>query len=122
MSYTLNPWETLTGYCEDGRLHISNALAESASCFSFVETAEANGLEPYAYLEYILQPIAAVGTMKEKYLKNYSKSSQKPSTFIVEKGATYLPQLLVRIWRIYCKMWPNQSMQWTSNSRTRLRR
>jgi transposase len=28
--YTLNQWETLIGYCEDGRLHISNALAENA--------------------------------------------------------------------------------------------
>src|SRR5690606_11957415 len=28
--YALNQWPTLTGYCEDGRLHISNALAENA--------------------------------------------------------------------------------------------
>ena len=89
MSYTLNQWETLTGYCEDGRLHISNALAEnairpfavgrrawlfsdtpkgaraSASCFSLVETAKANGLEPYAYLEYVLQRIAAANTLEK---------------------------------------------------------
>ena len=89
MSYTLNQWETLTGYCEDGRLHISNALAEnairpfavgrrawlfadtpkgaraSASCFSLVETAKANGLEPYAYLEYVLQRIAAADTLEK---------------------------------------------------------
>ena len=28
--YTLNQWELLTGYLADGRLHISNALAENA--------------------------------------------------------------------------------------------
>ena len=89
MSYTLNPWETLTGYCEDGRLRISNALAEhairpfavgrrawlfsdtsrgaraSASCPGLVETARANGLEPYAYLEYILHRIAAADALEK---------------------------------------------------------
>jgi hypothetical protein len=28
--YTLNQWDTLIRYCEDGQLHISNALAENA--------------------------------------------------------------------------------------------
>ncbi|AWY00492.1 hypothetical protein A8139_11190 [Marinomonas primoryensis] len=28
--YALNQWETLTGYCQDGQLHISNVLAENA--------------------------------------------------------------------------------------------
>ena len=28
--YTLNQWEYLIGYCRDGRLNISNALAENA--------------------------------------------------------------------------------------------
>jgi hypothetical protein len=30
IQYTLNQWELLIGYCDDGRLHISNALAENA--------------------------------------------------------------------------------------------
>ncbi|WP_419604641.1 IS66 family transposase, partial [Thiolapillus sp.] len=30
IQYTLNQWELLTGYLADGRLHISNALAENA--------------------------------------------------------------------------------------------
>lgn len=30
MAYTLNQWDLLVGYCADGRLHISNALAENA--------------------------------------------------------------------------------------------
>ncbi len=30
ITYTLNQWEYLIGYCEDGQLNISNALAENA--------------------------------------------------------------------------------------------
>jgi transposase len=30
INYALNQWDYLTGYCEDGKLHISNALAENA--------------------------------------------------------------------------------------------
>ncbi len=30
MQYTLNQWDSLMGYCEDGELNISNALAENA--------------------------------------------------------------------------------------------
>ena len=30
MNYTLNQWDLLIGYCNDGNLNISNALAENA--------------------------------------------------------------------------------------------
>jgi transposase len=87
IQYMLNQWDLLVGYCEDGRLHISNALAEnairplavgrrnwlfsdtprgaraSATCFSLVETAKANGLEPYAYLNHILADIGSADTL-----------------------------------------------------------
>jgi transposase len=87
--YMLNQWELLVGYCDDGRLHISNALAEnairpfavgrrnwlfsdtprgasaSATCFSLVETAKANGLEPYAYLRDVLQGIGSADTLEK---------------------------------------------------------
>jgi transposase len=89
INYTLNQWELLIGYCEDGRLNISNALAEnairpfavgrrnwlfsdtprgaraSATCYSLIETARANGLEPYAYLHHVLQHIAAADTLEK---------------------------------------------------------
>jgi len=89
IQYTLNQWNLLIGYCDDGRLHISNALAEnairpfalgrrnwlfadtsrgakaSASCYSLIETAKANGLEPYAYLQHVLQHIAAADTLEK---------------------------------------------------------
>jgi hypothetical protein len=89
IQYTLNQWEYLVKYCDDGCLHISNALAEnairpfavgrrnwlfadtsrgaraSASCYSLIETAKANGLEPYTYLQYVLQHIAAADTLEK---------------------------------------------------------
>jgi transposase len=89
IQYTLNQWEHLVKYCDDGRVHISNALAEnairpfavgrrnwlfadtsrgahaSATCYSLIETAKANGLEPYAYLLYVLQRIGAADTLEK---------------------------------------------------------
>ena len=89
INYTLSQWGLLIGYCEDGRLNISNALAEnairpfavgrrnwlfsdtprgaraSATCCSLIETAKANGLEPSAYLHHVLQHIAAADTLEK---------------------------------------------------------
>ena len=89
IQYTLNQWDRLTGYCENGHLHISNILAEnairpmaigrrnwlfsdtpngargSATCYSLIETAKANGLEPYAYIRYVLEHIAAADTVEK---------------------------------------------------------
>ena len=77
------------GYLEDGRLQISNALAEnairpfavgrrawlfsdtsrgaraSATCYSLVESAKANGLEPYDYLTRVLSDIADADTLEK---------------------------------------------------------
>ena len=89
INYTLNQWDLLDGYCRDGRLHISNALAEnairpfavgrrnwlfadtprgaraSATVYSLIETAKANGLEPYDYLRHVLQHIGAADTVEK---------------------------------------------------------
>ncbi len=89
ITYTLNQWECLIGYCADGCLHISNALAEnairpfavgrrnwlfadtargakaSATLYSLIETAKANSLEPYAYLRHVLTHIAAADTVEK---------------------------------------------------------
>jgi len=89
MQYTLNQWDTLVGYCEDGGLNISNALAEnairpfavgrrawlfsdtpqgahaSATCYSLIETAKANQLEPYGYIKYLLDHIGAADTLEK---------------------------------------------------------
>ena len=89
MDYTLSQWDALLGYCERGDLHISNALAEnairpfalgrrawlfadttqganaSATCYSLVETAKANQLEPSAYIHHLLRHIAEADTVEE---------------------------------------------------------
>ena len=89
MDYALNQWHTLTGYCDDGHLNISNVLAEnairpfaigrkawlfadttrganaSATCYSLIETAKANGLEPYSYVQHILNHIGAADTLEK---------------------------------------------------------
>ena len=89
IQYTLNQWDLLVGYGGDGRLHISNALAEnairpfavgrrnwlfadtsrgakaSATIYSLIETAKANGLEPYDYLHHVLTHIAAADTVEK---------------------------------------------------------
>ena len=89
MTYTLNQWVYLVGYCEDGKLNISNALAEnairpfavgrkawlfadtpqgaraSATCYSLVESAKANDLEPYSYLRQVLAHIGDADTVEK---------------------------------------------------------
>jgi transposase len=89
IKYTLNQWDELAAYCDYGFVHISNALAEnairpfaigrrnwlfadsarganaSATCYSLVETAKANGLEPSSYIKYILDHIANADTLEK---------------------------------------------------------
>lgn len=89
MEYTLNQWEYLVGYCDHGYLNISNAKAEnairpfavgrkawlfadttqgaraSATCYSLIETAKANQLEPYAYINYVLERIGEADTLEK---------------------------------------------------------
>ena len=89
IQYMLNQWEYLVGYCNDGKLQISNALAEnairpfatgrkawlfadtshgakaSAACYSLIETAKANKLEPYAYIKYLLDHIGEADTLEK---------------------------------------------------------
>lgn len=79
LNYSRHQWPRLIKYCEDGRLHMSNIRAEnairpfvigrkawlfavtpqgakaSAIYYSLVETAKANGLEPYDYLYNVLK-------------------------------------------------------------------
>lgn len=88
MEYTLNQWSFLIGYCEDGRLNISNVHVEnairpfavgrkawlfadtvqgaraSATIYSLIETAKANGLEPYAYLQHVLNHIGSAESLE----------------------------------------------------------
>ena len=89
IDYTLNQWEYLVGYCKRGDLMISNAMAEnairpfaigrknwlfadtrkgaeaSAACYSLIETAKANNLDPQAYIKHILDHIATADTLEK---------------------------------------------------------
>jgi transposase len=105
ISYTLANWEKLIIYLEDGRLRPDNNLVEnairpfvvgrknwlfagspdgakaSATFFSLIETAKANGLEPYAYLRYIFKKLPLAQT--EQDLKDLLPYSIDPATIAV---------------------------------------
>ena len=83
ISYTLGLWPKLTTYLEDGHIEIDNNKAEnairffvigrknflfsgsprgadaSATMYTLVETAKANDLEPWAYLNYLFEKLPA---------------------------------------------------------------
>jgi len=89
IDYTLNQWQYLVGYCERGDLKISNALAEnairpfaigrknwlfadtrkgaeaSAVCYSLIETAKANSIDPQGYIKHILDHIGEAETLEK---------------------------------------------------------
>jgi transposase len=83
--YTINQWDTLVRYLEDGNLQIDNNAAErhikpfvigrknwlfnqtprgadaSALLYSLVQTAVANNLEPFDYLKHLLTELPKLG-------------------------------------------------------------
>ena len=89
ISYALGQWERLVVYLRDGRLRPDNNLAEnairpfvvgrknwlfaatpdgahaSAALYSIIETAKANGLEPYWYLRYLFERLPKAKTTDE---------------------------------------------------------
>jgi len=89
VSYTLNEWNYLVGYLEDGHLNISNTWVEnkirpfaigrknwlfstsakgasaSAMYYSLVETAKANGLNPFDYINEMLDKLPHAETVED---------------------------------------------------------
>ena len=89
MNYLHKQWDKLTVYTTDGRLRIDNNLTEnavrpfvmgrkawlfansvaganaSANLYSLVETAKANGHEPYAYIKQVLTELPAAKTIED---------------------------------------------------------
>ncbi|MCB9063467.1 MAG: IS66 family transposase [Halobacteriovoraceae bacterium] len=86
VNYTFNEWKYLINFLEDGKLNISNSAVEnairpfclgrknwlfsdtvdgakaSAMFYSLIETAKYNELEPFKYLNYMLEKIPAAKT------------------------------------------------------------
>jgi transposase len=89
LAYLLKQWPKLIRYIEDGRLAIDTNLAEnairpfalgrrnwlfsdtvkgakaSAALYGIVETAKANGLEPYTYLRKLLEQLPHAKTITD---------------------------------------------------------
>jgi transposase len=89
LGYLERHWAGLVRYCEDGRLEIDNNRCEnairpfvmgrknwlfsdtvhgaraSANLYSLIETAKANGLEPYAYLHRVFSLLPAATTVAD---------------------------------------------------------
>ncbi len=108
ISYTLNNWPKLIIYLEDGRLRPDNNLVEnairpfvvgrknwlfagspdgaraSATFFTLIETAKANGLEPYAYLRHIFEKLPLAQT--EQDLKDLLPQNIDPAAIAVTRS------------------------------------
>jgi transposase len=89
LAYLDRHWDGLVRYCDDGRLEIDNNRCEnalrpfvigrknwlfsdtvngarsSANLYSLIETAKANGLEPYAYLRRVFTSLPAATTLAD---------------------------------------------------------
>jgi transposase len=92
ITYCLNQWDKLVAFLEDGRLEIDNNRSErsikpvvigrkawlfsntpqgaraSAIIYSIVETAIANGLNPYYYLRYLFEQLPNINLTDENDL------------------------------------------------------
>lgn len=108
--YSLSQWDKLTVFSRDGRVPIDNNFLEahikpfaigrnawmfsavqaganaSANLYTLVESAKANGIEPFGYLELIIKELSSSTTLEqlEKLLphvaaKHYSLRSHLPS-------------------------------------------
>jgi transposase len=88
LRYLLNHWPGLVRYCDEGRFDIDNNIAEgairpfcvgrrnwlfadsqagahaSANLYSLVQTAKANGLDPYAYLKHLFTELPKAQTVE----------------------------------------------------------
>jgi transposase len=102
IGYTLRRWSRLIRYLDDGRLRIDTNLVEnairpfvvgrkawlfadtvrgaqaSANLYSLIETAKANGLEPFAYMHHLADrlPLASSDTELRALLPNRTTPDQ----------------------------------------------
>ena len=111
ISYCLDQWSRLTVYLEDGRLSIDNNATEnairpfvlgrknwlfsgtpegaeaSATLFSLLETAKANGHEPYSYLRFIFEKLPYAETLEEyEALLPWNVNPKKLAIKVIDTG------------------------------------
>jgi hypothetical protein len=105
LSYLQNNWDKLQVYLTDGRLNIDNNPVEnairpfavgrknwmfstsqgganaSAMMYSIIETAKANGLEPYHYLKHLFEQLPLASSLEnyEQLLPWHCKASPPPA-------------------------------------------
>ncbi|ANB60157.1 IS66 family transposase [Anoxybacteroides amylolyticum] len=89
IAYSLNQWDKLTAFLQDGRLEIDNNRSErsikpfvigrknwlfansprgaqaSATIYSVIETAKENGLNPFQYLKYLFEQLPQLADPKD---------------------------------------------------------
>lgn len=89
IKYALNQWDNLAAYCDHGQLHISNVLVENAIrpfavgrrawlfsdtpsgakagavFFTLIETAKANGIDPFCYMLHLCKHIASAESVSD---------------------------------------------------------
>jgi hypothetical protein len=89
IAYSLNQWDKLTAFLQDGRLEIDNNRSErsikpfvigrknwlfadtprgaqaSATIYSVIETAKENGLNPFQYLKYLFERFPQLADSKD---------------------------------------------------------
>ena len=115
IGYCLGQWMKLTVYLTDGRLEISNNRAEraikpfvigrknwlfantprgartSAVIYSMVETAKENGLNPYTYLEHVLDRLPGIDPADKDSIDSLLPWSQSAQSALANTPASPKP-------------------------------
>ena len=108
--YLREQWPCLTRYLEDGRLKLSNNRAErsikpfvmgrknwlfantpggaqaSSVIYSLIETAKANGLDPYRYLLWVLQNAPQLSETDEAWAEKLLPANAPEECYVLQNN------------------------------------